>query len=185
MSERAKKAEQRKKLLGVRNALQDKEKMSEDLCAHIRAHPAFIRAQCVLFYAPIGSEPDVRGAMEAAFELGKEVYLPRCVQGDLEIARVESLRDCVPGMLNVLEPIGPAADPMALDLVLCPGVGFDRQFGRIGYGKGYFDRFSKKTRAFFLGVCYTACIVDALPLDPWDSPMDGLVTERGAFVRRG
>lgn len=73
------------------------------------------------------------------------------------------------------------AEPDALDLVLVPGLVFSERGGRIGYGGGYYDRFLPRTRPDCLRVVVTpsALVVPALPADPWDAPLDLLVTERG------
>ena len=62
---------------------------------------------------------------------------------------------------------------------MVPGVAFDLCGGRLGYGKGYYDRFLKRTRAFRIGVCFSSQIVESVPMEDHDIPMQGLVSEKG------
>jgi 5-formyltetrahydrofolate cyclo-ligase len=66
--------------------------------------------------------------------------------------------------------------PEIIDVVLVPGVAFDRRGGRLGFGGGYYDRFLPLTHALRVGVSQTACLVDQLPCDPHDARMDWVVT---------
>ena len=83
-----------------------------------------------------------------------------------------------PGAYGILEPetVVPVA-PERLDLVLVPGVAFDKNGGRIGFGKGYYDRFLQKTSAKTVALCYGFQIVPDCFSESEDYPMDYIVTE--------
>ncbi|MEC8238342.1 MAG: 5-formyltetrahydrofolate cyclo-ligase, partial [SAR324 cluster bacterium] len=66
-----------------------------------------------------------------------------------------------------------------LDLVLVPGIAFDLSGGRLGYGRGYYDRFLKKTEGFRVGVCYESQIVDQVPMEAHDIHMQALISQKG------
>lgn len=75
----------------------------------------------------------------------------------------------------------PVVDPTTLDLVLAPGVAFDRQGGRLGFGGGYYDRLLPVTPALRVGVTYDECLTSTLPRDEYDQQMDWIVTP-GALI---
>ena len=87
---------------------------------------------------------------------------------------------------GMLEPAAdlPVVDPAALDVVLVPGVAFDRRGGRLGFGGGYYDRLLPTTPALRVGVTYDECLADALPCDEHDQRMDWIVTPSGLFATK-
>ncbi len=86
--------------------------------------------------------------------------------------------------LGMLEPTAdlPVVDSAALDVVLVPGVAFDRQGGRLGFGGGYYDRFLPTTPALRVGVAHDECLADALLCDEHDQRMDWIVTPSEMFA---
>ncbi len=85
---------------------------------------------------------------------------------------------------GMLEPAAdlPVVDPAALDVVLAPGVAFDRRGGRLGFGGGYYDRFLPTTPALRVGVTYDECLADALPCGEHDQRMGWIVTPSEMFT---
>ena len=157
MDKRALRAEARR----VRAAVGDRARRSAQICAQVQALPEFARAHCVFAYAATGSEADLFPAIEAALRAGN------------------AREDLAPGAFGILEPRGEVVPPEEIDLVLCPGLAFDRRGGRLGYGGGYYDRYLGKVHAFLLGICYTDCIVGAVPTGAHDVFMDALACETG------
>ena len=166
MDKRALRAEARR----VRAAVGDRARRSAQICAQVQALPEFARAHCVFAYAATGSEADLFPAIEAALCAGK---------GQMDAVRLRAREDLAPGVFGILEPRGEVVPPEEIDLVLCPGLAFDRRGGRLGYGGGYYDRYLGKVHAFLLGICYTDCIVGAVPTGAHDVFMDALACETG------
>ena len=81
----------------------------------------------------------------------------------------------VAALFGLQEPSGPTVDPLAIDLVIVPGLAYTMSGYRLGYGGGNYDRFLPLTRAESIGVCFTEQIVDAVPLEPHDLPVDAVV----------
>ncbi len=145
---------------------------------------AFQRARCVLGYVALGSEPDVWEVLERAMARGVEVAVPRWDEGSRSYAAVRAPRagEWVIGPHGAREP-GAEATVLAferLDLVLVPGLAFDRSGRRLGRGHGYFDRMlARATQALRWGIGWDLQVVDAVPAEAHDMSMDALVTPGG------
>ena len=157
-------------------------------CGHLGALPAYRKAAVVLWYASMPSELATAPGIEAALAEGKRVAVPWCDGDDLGLWRVESRSELVPGTWGIPEP--PAARrgdperrtaPEELELVVVPGLAFDRRGRRLGHGKGYYDRLLARTPAARVGLCYATQVFPEVPAGPRDAVMDWLVTEEGAF----
>lgn len=174
------KGEMRAAMRRARGKILDRQEKSARICRHILEMPEYLESKCVLFYMAIGSEADLSLAMEAAVRQGKRVLAPVCADnGDMIAVEARPAGNFRKGAFGILEPVGKAADPEEIDLVLCPGLAFDARGRRLGYGRGYYDRFLPKTRAFFAGICFSACMVENVPASAHDVPMRALVSEQG------
>ena len=138
-------------------------------------------ARSVLFFAPLPEEPDIWPLMSEALRLGKPIALPRYSKSDDSYLayRVSDLeRDLQPGHFGIREPSLTCA-PFPLDelsLTLVPGVGFGLNGGRLGRGKGYYDRLLARIPGWKCGVAFDWQVVPRLPVEPHDVCMDSLVT---------
>ena len=142
----------------------------------ILEHPWFLAAKTVMAYCAIAPEVDITPVLQRVLEQGKTLLLPRCEPDGIMTARiVSSLGDLVPGAFGIMEPPtdSPVFPPGDIDLILVPGLAFDRACHRLGRGKGYYDRFisSQKT----MGIC--GCLLPEIPVEAHDKPMDAVMTE--------
>lgn len=142
--------------------------------------PEWAEADVVGFYVSVGAEVETRPTMEAALG-SKTVAAPRTdpEAGTLAFAPVEALDDLEPGPLGVPEPPGGALEDGALDLVLVPGLAFDRAGNRLGRGGGYYDRFLSGVDVEAVGLAYRFQVVESVPVDEGDVPVDAVATEDG------
>lgn len=139
------------------------------------------RAQRVALYAPIADEVDTTPLFERLRARGVKLALPKTDPGVglLSFVEVASFDDLVPGTFGVREPRGAPIKLSAIDVVVVPGLGFDRQGGRLGYGAGYYDRTLAGYSGPTVGVCYTCQLVEALPCAVHDKRVDAVITEDG------
>lgn len=141
----------------------------------------FELAQVVGAYHPKGSEVRTALLVGIAKEQGKKVALPRVEGNYMRFYEYDPADDLVEGRFGVMEP-SPRKMPVdRVDLLLVPGVAFDRKGNRIGYGKGYYDRFiSQSLTSFSMGLAYSiqvAAYNDDLPSGTFDRRLDALATE--------
>ena len=138
-------------------------------------------------YMALREEVDVREINARALADGKALFLPKVLgAGEMCACRVESLEGLARGAMGIFEPDGSAAEqPECLEIVLVPGVAFDRNGGRIGFGGGYYDRFLPRTGALRIAIAFEVQIVEDACVLAHDRKMDMLITERRAYDLRG
>jgi 5-formyltetrahydrofolate cyclo-ligase len=153
----------------------------------VMALPQWPLAREILAYLPTRGEVDTRELAKRILEEGRRLLLPRCREGApgrLDLACVGCLDEAVPGHFGILEP--PAAQchapgAFAPDLILVPGVAFDLSGRRLGFGGGYYDRLlalPMAAGAHVVGLGYAFQVVERLPAEAWDRPVDTVITEQ-------
>ncbi|WP_457601139.1 5-formyltetrahydrofolate cyclo-ligase [Hydrogenivirga sp.] len=176
----------RKELLQRRVKLPSDIKQEYDLSIinNLKTLPEYSSATEVMLYCSIKGEPDLSPLFEELAEEGKNLVLPRVKGSELELVRVGAPLCLTDGTFNIPEPAsGEIISPEELELVVVPGVAFDRQGYRVGFGKGYYDRLLERVRAPKIGVAYSFQVLDSVPRDSWDRPVDILVTEKEVIRR--
>lgn len=158
--------------------------MSARICERIIMMPEYLRAKRIFCYNALPMEVQTGGLIREILRSGRELYLP--VTGkdnDMTAVRLYDPDDVHKGAFRVLEPNGSEAiDPAELDLILTPGLAFDRKGGRIGYGAGCFDRFLPRCRGVVVGLAFEMQLVDEVPMKEHDQRVDRVVTEAGIYV---
>jgi 5-formyltetrahydrofolate cyclo-ligase len=143
----------------------------------------FARADCIALYAPAHNETDTSGILEQAFASGKKVLYPVVCGDRMMFRQVEGLGSLAEGSFGILEPCPTGIDYHAdePDLIVVPGVAFDLAGHRIGYGKGFYDRFLQHPgrTAHLVGLCHDFQLIDgANPAEGHDIRMEIIVTDR-------
>ena len=184
----------RLRVLAARDTLSatERERASARIAERVLSLPEVEDASTVMAFWSFGSEPDTTPLIEALHIRDIRIALPRIVDGDLEP------RGFIPGVTPVTvtsfgacEPAeAEEVDPSAIDVVLTPGVAFDRSGRRVGYGGGFYDRFFPRIRPDVtrLGIAFDVQLIDEdLPGGHFDLGLDGVVTESGVvrFPRLG
>lgn len=150
---------------------------------HLLALPEVARAETVALYAAHGDELDPAPAGDALRARGLATVLPRVDGASLLLVPVGSGDQLSPGYRGVPEPVGDALPAEAVDVVVVPGVAFDRSGGRLGQGGGHYDRLLATLPRGSLRVGYAfACqLVDEVPRSLHDEAVDVVVTEDGTI----
>lgn len=195
MNTAERKTEIRKMMAERRRTLSDADRVEAGrlLRERLTSHPLWPAARALAAFWPLGKEPDIAPLLTLWVKEGRSLALPR-VEGSepkaIQLYRiVDPSADLAPGTLGILEP-DPARcavfPPEALDWIWVPGTAFDTGYCRLGRGKAYYDSLlSRVPRTVHrTGVAYDWQIVDSpLPLDPWDQPLDSVVTDRRTLLR--
>lgn len=180
------KAALRRELLAQRDAVPQREEKSRAVGDGVLALPAYQKARQVLLYLSKGSEVDTWEVFAQAVAEGKEVYAPRCLDGEgtMGFFQVTSPQELLQGRFGLWEPDPRRCAPWRRRegaLCLVPGIAFDRQGYRLGYGKGYYDRFLAVFSGTAAGLCFRELALERLPRGPQDRRVDVLVTEAGVL----
>ncbi|NLV97758.1 MAG: 5-formyltetrahydrofolate cyclo-ligase [Desulfovibrionales bacterium] len=142
------------------------------------------KARSILIYLPTKGEVDTYPLLEHFWGQGVHVFLPRCRDhepGVMDVHRVRTPEELGPGHFGLTEPnpmcTVPEENPK-LDIVVVPAIAFDRQGYRLGFGGGYYDRFLSRLMhtSTLIGLAYDFQIVEHLPQEPWDQPLDMIIT---------
>jgi 5-formyltetrahydrofolate cyclo-ligase len=171
---------------------QDGDGLSAKIFQRLVQLPQYAGARSVLCYVSFRSEVSTHAFIERMWTDGKRVVVPYCVARHLELFCLSSFSDLAPGTLGILEPKPEwreqderRAKLQTLDLLVIPGLAFDRQGGRLGYGKGYFDRLLLGVRpdALLAAVAFESQLFDAVPMQPYDVRVDAVITESDIYRR--
>lgn len=179
-----------------RIAQKNKEVVSRAICERFMALPAYDTARTVMWYVDAGSEVRTRHLLPDALGHGKRVVLPWCVveTNKLELFHLEDMSELVEGAYKILEPKielrelpAKKVKPEELDLVMVPGTAFDPRGGRMGQGKGYYDRLLATARpdAPLVGMAFDCQIFDEIPVASHDVFMDLVLTESRELRGKG
>jgi 5-formyltetrahydrofolate cyclo-ligase len=172
----------------------DKDAVSLQIMDRVATLPAYQAARTVMYYIDVRDEVRTRDALPSALASGKRIVVPYCVDGELELFHLESMDELELGMYRILEPRPELRDVAAkkvpvevLDLILVPGVAFDRQGGRTGHGKGYYDKLLEHAppRTPLVGLAFECQLFPEIPTQAHDIFMDKVVTESAVYDGRG
>jgi 5-formyltetrahydrofolate cyclo-ligase len=179
----------------ARNAQLNKDELSQAICGKFMALPEYSAATTVMFYIDVRSEVRTRHALPAALASGKKIIVPWCNElGELELFHLENMEELAVGMYKILEPKAelrklPAkvAGPTDLDLVMVPGVAFDRRGARMGHGKGYYDKLLQHARPQtpLVALAFECQLFPEIPTASHDIFMDKIITEAAVHEGRG
>lgn len=179
------KKEIRRAVKNMRLVLTDAEKMSaaDAVFAQLEKTAAFVMANHILMYHSLPDELSTHAFLKK-WASKKHFYLPRVNGVNLDILPYDQSRLEL-GSFHIEEPTGDElADPDVLELIVTPGVAFDRKGNRLGRGKGFYDRLLCTTRATKIGVAYHFQMVDEVPAEPHDVPVDVVITDRALYITR-
>lgn len=180
------KKEIRQQLIKWRRELTDEERLKKDQAVfrHLKEIQAFQSAHKVLFYYSVNGETDTRQMILHYLE-EKELYLPKIVAPDeFKAIPIKAPLQLEAGLEKVPEPLDLNADATEdkLDLIILPGVAFDKKGNRLGMGKGYYDRYLAKHKGIKrVALAYEEQVLDSIPKESYDEPVDIIVTDQNIY----
>lgn len=192
---KTRKQELREQAHARRNAQPNKDELSKQIGAAFMALPEYAAARTVLFYIDVRSEVRTRHTLPEALASGKKIVVPWCNdRGELELFHLTSMDELSVGMYKILEPKPElrtlpekVVGPTDLDLVMVPGVAFDGRGGRMGHGKGYYDKLLQHARPEtpLVALAFECQMFPEIPVAPHDIFMDKIITEAAVYPGRG
>ena len=173
------KKELRKKMIRLRRSIppEERRQAAEACAARLAQRAVFDKAKILFCYAAYNSELSLAPIIAMAESAGKEVAFPRVTGAEeMEFVLGGSLQR---GYQGIPEPVGgQIVVPKPGDLMLLPGLAFSEKGDRLGYGKGFYDRYlgALKSRPACWGVGFSQQLVASLPTQEWDQPLDAVLT---------
>ncbi|QEF97076.1 5-formyltetrahydrofolate cyclo-ligase family protein [Stieleria maiorica] len=179
----------RRAVAQARRAQDDKQRLSGQVTERITSMRQYIDARCVLWYVHVRDEvrtqDALRGMLVETEREGKKIVVPYCVGDELALFHLRRWEDLSAGAFGILEPCAErrgqadrAVSVEELDLIVVPGVAFDALGGRLGHGRGFYDRLlgSVAAETVLVGAAFECQIVPEMPLDRHDVAMDYVAT---------
>ncbi|MCL4191484.1 MAG: 5-formyltetrahydrofolate cyclo-ligase [Thermoguttaceae bacterium] len=191
---RERKKELRSRSAAVRREQPDKLAVSREIWRWVFELNVYGQAGTVMTYIGVGDEVETRPFLARLSADQKRIVVPYCRGGLLGLFRLNAVDELAPSTFGLLEPKRelrtlperqvPADE---LDLLIVPGLAFDRRGGRLGHGKGYYDKLLGNLRpdAVAIGVAFECQILPAVPMLPHDVAMDLVATESALYRGRG
>ncbi len=176
------KSELRKNAREKREKISDKETKNANIAESLFNLEMYKNAKKVLIYVSLRNEIETYEIITNALNLGKKVAVPYCKDsnGNMDFYLINSLTQLETGSFNVREPKTDECEMLSDfsdSFLIVPGMMFDEQGFRLGYGKGYYDRFLSRFNSISAGLCYDEMLVDSVPRDEYDKSVDIIITQ--------
>ncbi len=177
-----------------RQAQPDEDALSEAICEKFSALAEFAAARSIMVYIDVRTEVRTRHYLPKLLESGKRIVVPYCVEADLKLFLLESMDELAIGMYKILEPKealrnvpNKRVDVREVDLIMVPGVAFDRRGARMGHGFGYYDKLLEHARpdAPLVALAFECQLFPEIPTQTHDVFMNKIVTERAVYLGKG
>lgn len=172
------KSEIRRKIKALRLMQTEAEKIAaaEQVFARLEQTAAFLMAEKILMYHSLPDELSTHAFLRKWADR-KRFFLPRVNGVNLDILPYDESRLEL-GAFHIEEPTGEnTVDPSELELIIVPAVAYDRKGNRLGRGKGFYDRLLQTTKATKIGVAYDFQLLDEIPAEPHDVPVDVVISQ--------
>lgn len=176
------KSQLRKEIKLQRRNIQNKKQADERIANRLFSASYYRSADTILAYVSLPDEIETDCIIEYALSNNKRVAVPYCVDDDghMEFYLINSLNDLQIGSFGVREPrldVCRKLDSFDNSIILVPALSFDDKGYRLGYGKGYYDRFLQNYPFISIGLCYNIFVKNEIPIGEYDKKVDYIVTE--------
>lgn len=167
--------------------------LSYSITEKVVSHYDFQRANNILIYMHYNSEVQTDGIILYAFMLGKKVFIPRVEGREMTFYEIHDIKECVSGFHGILEP-PQDAEPFVIQpdipkedtLVILPGLGFDKEGRRIGYGGGFYDKYlALNPNCMKMAIAYEIQCVKEVPTEENDISIDVIITDEQIILVEG
>ena len=169
------KCDLRKEMLNKRKNILNKKELSTIIVNKILDLDIYKESRVVALYNSLPSEVETKDLINKS--LDKLILLPKIINNEMVFIEIYNNTKYEKSSFGVLEPIGTIYNG-PIDIIIVPGVAFDRNLNRLGFGKGYYDKYLSNKEIYKVGICFSEQLVDTLPSDDHDIKMDLVITEK-------
>ena len=168
-----------------RNAVKERDVLSGIICDKLLESEIYKACDSIFLYASCSSEVSTEKIISQAFADSKKVAFPKCLDkdGNMRFYFVSSFDEMLVGHYGIMAPPEHCEAGFGNGHTLCvvPGIAFNPDGYRIGYGKGYYDRFLSCFKGKSVGLCFDECLIDEIPTDGYDRKVDYLITDKKIY----
>ena len=166
----------RNKYKEIRKNIKDKEEQANIIFNKVINLEEYKQNNLILTYVSLKDEADTIKLIEHSLEIGKQIAVPKCEGDDIVFYYISGFEDLQEGKFGILEPnTKEKVNDFTNSICIVPGIVFDKQNNRIGYGRGFYDRFLEKYKGVKIGLTYKECICDKIDADENDVKMDKVI----------
>ncbi len=168
----------RRKYLEIRKSISNKELKSNIIFNKIINTKEYRDAHTIAMYKSLKSEVNTDKLIDYAIANNKVVLIPKVEKDNLVFYKIDKQTKLIKSNFGVLEPVNSQIITKEnIDLIIVPGVCFDQKGNRLGFGKGYYDRFLNDMKTIKIGICYKEQLSDNIPTNNNDIKMDLIITD--------
>ncbi len=169
------KSELRNKIINIRKSIINKEELSTIIVNKIINLDIYQKSKVIALYKSMNNEVDTNSLINEALK-NKIVLLPKIVDNKIIFIMINNDTMYSKSSFGVLEPIGDIYLEN-IDLIIVPGIAFDKNLNRLGYGKGYYDQYLGNKKIYKIGICFSSQMVNIVPTNDYDIKMDMVITD--------
>ena len=160
-----------------RDNIKNKDIKDNEIYKQIINNQNVLSAKIILIYISIKSEVDTSEIIKH-FINSKKIAIPKIINNNMKFCYIKSLNELRPGKYNIPEPINNNyVNDFDSTICIVPGICYDKENFRVGYGKGYYDKFLSKHKIKTIGLCYKECLVEKIDTDKFDYKIDEVITD--------
>lgn len=168
----------RNKYKEIRKNIKNKEALDNKIFNKIIELKEYKESKMILIYVSLKDEVDTFKLIEHSLRIGKKVAVPKCEGDNIVFYNINTLSDLQEGSFRILEPkTNEIINDFSDSICIIPGIAFDKENNRIGYGRGFYDRFLEKYDGTKIGLAYAECICDRIDSESTDIKMDIVITD--------
>lgn len=144
----------------------------------LKNYPPYQESKNIYVFINMENEVYTEDIINMALAEGKNVWCPKIVGGEMEFYRLEDLNQVSIGCLGIREPISLERATYKEGLVIVPFIAADKNLNRIGYGKGYYDRFIWESGLFSVGIGFDFQVIEDVLATQYDTPINYIITDQ-------
>ena len=168
----------RNKYLKIRKNINNKKEIDDIIFNKVISLKEYKESNLVLTYVSLKDEVDTFKLIEYSLKIGKKVAVPKCEGDIIKFYLISNLTDLKKGKFNILEPTtNKLVTNFENSICIVPGIAFDKNNNRIGYGRGFYDKFLQNYNGIKIGLVYSECICERIDMEKTDIKMDKIVCD--------
>lgn len=168
----------RNKYKEIRKNIKNKELLDDKIFNKIIELKEYKESKLILIYVSLNDEVDTLKLIKHSLKIGKKVAVPKCEGDNIVFYNINKLSDLEEGSFRILEPkTNEVINDFSDSICIIPGIAFDKENNRIGYGRGFYDRFLEEYNGTKIGLAYRECICDKIDNETTDIKMDIVITD--------